>query len=264
MSPPGSGRTLRVEELWGTVIGVTTARPVDPDLIDPVFTWFHRVDDLFSTWRPDTEISRLARGELRLDDASTEVRAVLALCDEVRAVSEGAFDITVGADPRVAPRAGLGPIDPSGLVKGWALERAADSLAEGGVTDFTVNAGGDVLTRGRPAPGEEWRVGIQHPWERHKVAAVVAGIDIAIATSGRYEQGEHIIDPRTGTAPAGLMAVTVIGADLALADGYATAAIALGEDGMQWLAQLPGVEAMGITDTREVVLTDAFAHYRRC
>ena len=190
------------------------------------------------------------------------MRTVLDLCQFVNVQSGGAFDITVGADPRVEARPGLGPIDPSGLVKGWALDHAADLLIAEGISNFTINAGGDVITRGRPAPGEVWRVGVQHPWSRHELAAVVGGTDLAIATSGRYERGDHIIDPRSGRPAAGFMSVTVVGDDLALADGYATAALVLGPEGMRWLAGLEGIEAMAITDDRTVVLTDGFVRHR--
>ena len=256
-------RSRRVEHVWGTAIGVDIRDPADGALLDSVFQWFRRVDDLFSTWRPETEISRLGRRELTEEDASPEVRRVLELCDQVSIESAGAFDITVGADPRVTPREGFGPIDPSGLVKGWALDRAADLLHRHGSMNFMINAGGDVLISGRPSAAQEWRIGIQHPWIRDKVATVVAGSDLAVATSGRYERGEHIIDPRTGQPPSGLMAVTVVGEELALADGYATAAIVLGDEGMPWLAGRPDIEAMGITESRRVIFTDGFDRYRR-
>ena len=259
----GAARLLRVEEIWGTAIGVDVRDEVDPAVVDAVFDWFRRVDDLFSTWRPETEISRFGRRELDEQTLSGEVRDVLALCDDVSVRSGGAFDITAGADPRVEPRPGLAPIDPSGLVKGWALDRAAERLEACGVRNFTINAGGDVVVRGRPSPGGEWRVGIQHPWQRDKVAAVVGGLDIGIATSGRYERGEHIIDPTTGGPPSGLMAVTVIADDLALADAYATAAVVLGTKGMAWLASLGDVEGLGITDSRDVVTTEGFDRFRR-
>ena len=105
-----------VEHIWGTAITLDLCDTPRPDTVERVFSWFRRVDDLFSTWRPDSEISRLGRGELRLHDVSAEVREVLDLCDRVNEESRGAFDIHVGADPRVEPREGLGPIDPSGLV----------------------------------------------------------------------------------------------------------------------------------------------------
>ena len=261
-----SERPMRVEHMWGTAIGVDIRDQLDRAVLDPVidavFTWFHRVDDLFSTWREDSEISRIGSGVLRLDDASPEVHTVLALCDRVSVASGGAFDITFGADPRVERRDGLGPLDPSGLVKGWALDQAAVLLGDAGVGNFTINAGGDVITRGRPEPGREWRIGIQHPCMPSAVAATVAGTDLAVATSGRYERGEHIIDPDTGRPPSGLMSVTVITDSLALADGYATAAVVLGTDGMAWLAGVAGAEGMGVTDERTVVTTPGFDRYR--
>jgi len=255
--------SLRVEHIWGTAIGVDIRDTVDLGLVDEIFSWFRRVDDLFSTWRPETEISRIGRGELTLGDASPEVSEVLGLCEKIRVQSDGAFDVTVGADPRITPRAGLGPVDPSGLVKGWALDRAAGTLERNGIVNFTLNAGGDVITHGRPHPADEWRIGIQHPWASDKVAAVVGGNNLAVATSGQYERGEHILDPRTGQPPKGLIAVTVITEDLAHADGYATAAVALGHDGMRWLATLERLEAMGITNSHEVVLTAGFQRHRR-
>jgi len=257
-----AGRSLRVEQIWGTAISVDVRDPISASTFDAAFAWFRRVDDLFSTWRDDSEVSRLGRGALHLEDTSREVRDVLALCDQVTETSRGAFDVRFAANPRVERLPGFGPIDPSGLVKGWALERAAELLERDGVANFSINAGGDVLTRGHPAPESGWRIGIQHPWQRDAVAAVVVGTDLAVATSGRYERGEHIVVPQTGAAPTGLMAVTVVGDDLALADGYATAAVVLGRDGMDWIADVPGVEAMGVTDDRDVIATDGFARYR--
>ena len=252
----------RVEELWGTAIGVEVVDEVEPDVVDALYRWFERVDELFSTWRDDSEISRIGRGELKTLDASPEVGTVLALCDDVCRLSGGAFDITFGARAKVEPRPGLGPVDPSGLVKGWAVERAATMLLDAGARSFCVNAGGDVAVRGRPSSGDSWRIGIQHPWERDKLAAVVRLVDGAVATSGCYERGDHVVDPRTGMPAHGLASVTVVGPDLTMADAYATAAVALGPEGMAWLAEQPGVEAMAITDAQRVVSTPGFNRYR--
>ena len=254
----------RVEQQWGTAISVDVRDEIDAGVLDDVYAWFARVDDLFSTWRDDTEISRIGRGDLTVAAASPEVRTVLALCDRVRDETGGAFDITFGARARVPARPGLGPLDPSGLVKGWAVERAAAMLRHTGASRFSVNAGGDVVVCGRPSQGgSAWRVGIQHPWERDRVATVVEVVDLAVATSGRYERGDHVLDPRTGLPATGLASVTVIGPDLALADGYATAAVVLGpERGLTWLAACPGIDAMGITDDERVLLTPGFDRHR--
>jgi thiamine biosynthesis lipoprotein len=248
----------RVEEMWGTVISVDVRDAVDAAVIDECFEWFRRVDDLFSTWKPDTEIMRIGRNELRVEDASPEVQEVLARCDEMRVETGGAFDIAFGARIPGAPR-----LDPSGLVKGWAVARAADRLATAGATCFCVNAGGDVLTRGRPAGSDGWRVGIQHPWERNRVASVLSVDDAAVATSGLYERGMHVLDPRTGVPARELASVTVVGADLTVADAYATATVVLGaSEGMRWLATRAGYEGMAIAEGRTVVLTPGFDRYR--
>ncbi|HEY5012149.1 MAG TPA: FAD:protein FMN transferase, partial [Acidimicrobiia bacterium] len=216
--------------------------------------------DLFSTWRVDSEISRLARGELGIADASPELPVVLDLCERLKVTSRGAFDIGFAASVDAPDWPGRCAIDPTGVVKGWAVDRAEAMLRACGASHFSVNAGGDVLVAAPPG-AEPWRVGIQHPWERDKIALVVELTTGAVATSGDYERGEHVIDPRTGRAAAGLASVTVVASDLATADGAATAALALGRDGMAWLATLPDVVAMGITDDRRVIKTDGFDAY---
>src|SRR5262245_14395257 len=250
--------TRRVESMWGTATRVDVRDAVAPEVLDELFGWFSRVDDLFSTWREDSQISRLGRGELRRHDVADEVREVLDLCDAVTYRSQGAFDCRFAADPRVQQRPGFAPIDPSGLVKGWALERGAAVLLASGVANLSINAGGDLLTRGRPRPRRAWRVGIQHPVERRAVAAVVEGADLAVATLGRYERGDHVIDPRRGAPATDLLSVTVIGSDLALTDAYATAGLVLGPAGMDWLASLPDSQALAITNDHTVIRTGDF------
>jgi thiamine biosynthesis lipoprotein len=148
-------------------------------------------------------------------------------------------------------------------VKGWAVGVAGELLQSAGASCFFVNAGGDVLTRGRPQGTAGWRVGIQHPWERSRVATVLLVSDAGVATSGRYERGDHVLDPRTGRPAVGLASVTVVGPDLAVADAYATAAVVLGpSEGMRWLATRRDYEGMGITDSRAVLLTPRFDRYR--
>jgi len=257
----------RVEERWGSVISVDVrddhAEPACAQALDEVFEWFTRVDDVFSTWRDDSEVVRVGDGRLRLADASNDLRTVLRCCDDLRVETGGAFDVTFGARARVVPRPGLTPIDPSGFVKGWAVERAGAMLRAAGIADFSINAAGDVLVRGAPRPGKRWSVGIQHPFSRQDVAMVVSVTDVGVATSGRYERGEHIFEPASGLPARGLASVTVIGADLGRADALATATVARGRSGMGWIAGVADVEAMGITDDGEVLLTGGFDRYRR-
>ena len=205
----------RVEPRWGTMIGVDVRDPIADCLLDALFQWFDRVDALFSTWRDDSEINRLGRGEIKRQQTSPDMHEVLAACDVLLDETFGAFDIGFATDPRVSPRPGFGPIDPSGFVKGWAIERAAAMLEQEGIANFAINAGGDVLTRGRPEPDRSWVVGIQHPIQGDATAATVTGTDLAVATSGRYERGDHIIDPRTGAPATALLSATVVAASRA-------------------------------------------------
>jgi FAD:protein FMN transferase len=214
--------------------------------LDRAFKWLRFVDATFSTYRADSEICRLDRGELALRDAHPVVREVLARCERLRVATGGYFDARA-----------RGPLDPSGLVKGWSVERAAGLLSAAGARRFCVNAGGDVLVRGGP-----WRVGVQHPHRRDRLAAVLSLTDGAVATSGTYERGEHILDPHTRQPPSGALAVTVLGRDLATADAFATAAFAMGERGPAWTARLRGCGAMTILAGDRVVSTRRFLRHR--
>ena len=248
--------------MWGTVITVDVRQPVDGELLDRVIAWFHLVDQRFSTWRADSEIRRLGRGELRLGDVSADVREVLALCDRIRADTWGAYEVIVAADPRVTWQEGFAPIDPSGMVKGWALDRAGALLRDAGVHNFAINAGGDVLVAGSSGDGSAWRVGIQHPEVRDGVMGTVAATDAGVATSGLYERGAHIVDPRRGERATALTAATVVAPSLAVADGYATALVALGEDASRWMSDHPEVAAAIVDAHGCVSVTEAFARMR--
>jgi thiamine biosynthesis lipoprotein len=209
---------------------------------DEVFAWFRWVDRVFSPYRPDSEISRIDRGELAPDAAHPDVRAVLARCERLRRQTRGYFDARAG-----------GRLDPSGLVKGWAVDRAAALLSG----SFFIDAGGDVLVRGGP-----WRVGVRHPLRRDALCAALELSGGAVATSGAYERGEHVLDPVGGGPARGGLSVTVIGRTLAHADAFATAAFAMGRRGPAWLARRPGCDAMTVLDDESVVCTEGFAQCR--
>lgn len=248
----------RVEDVWGTVVSLDVRDDGASAVVDEVFEWFGRVDALFSTWRQDSEIVRIARGELAVGQSSSETRMVLERCQELSWATDGAFDVAATALLPEPDRPGWCPLDPSAMVKGWALDRAGEILAGSGAPRFCINAGGDVLVGAGPSPGEAWRVGIQHPWQRDHLAAVVAVTDAGVASSGIYERGAHIVDPRTGCLATGLASVTVVATHLATADAYSTAIFALGRDGLEWLRSHPDVDAMAVTDDGEVFTTEGF------
>ena len=247
----------RVENMMGTTVSIDVEPPlVSTATLDEVFGQLHDIDARFSPYKPDSEISRLMRGELREDEASLDVRHVLAACDHLAIVTGGAFDAR-----RHRPD---GRLDPSGFVKGWAIEEAAWLIDSAGGRNYWINAGGDIVARGMAAPGRPWRVGIRHPDRPDRVAAVLAVTDRAVATSGAYERGEHIKDGRTGIAPAGLRSVTVVGPGLAFTDAYATALYAMGLDGLGWLTGHPDrarYAAYAITDDGRAVWTEGMDRY---
>lgn len=231
----------RVEHVMGMAIVVAVR---DGEVPDEVFDWFRHVDATFSTFKDDSEISRLRRGELARGDASDEVQQVLTRCDELRLETSGFFD---------ADRCSPGGVDPSGFVKGWAVDEACSILDRAGVHDYAINAGGDIRTRGR------WTIGIQHPLEPREIAQVVEGDDLAVATSGAYERGAHVRDPHTDEASSGILSVTITGPDLGTADAYATAAFAMGAHRAPgWTARLRGYEAMTMLSDGRVLSTPNF------
>lgn len=215
-----------VEPCMGTVFSLDIRAPgVERAAVDRVVAWLHRMDAMFSTYRDDSVISRLARGEVALADCPPEVGEVLHACADLKAETGGYFDDHAS-----------GRLDPSGYVKGWAIERASDLLVAAGSANHCVNGGGDVQCVGTPAPGRDWQVGIAHPLRPRALVATVAGRTLAVATSGSAERGAHVIDPHTRRAPTGLASVTVVGRRVASVDALATAVYAMGEDGEAWAA----------------------------
>ncbi|GII32209.1 FAD:protein FMN transferase [Planotetraspora mira] len=198
--------------------------------------WLHHVDETFSTYRPESVVSRLDRGELTLADCPPEVAEVLRLCDDVSRASHGYF--TSHPDGR---------LDPSAVVKGWAIERASRILTRAGAVNHCVNGGGDVQLTGSAAPGSPWRVGIAHPLRPGELAAVVTGRDLAVATSGTAERGAHILDPHTHRPATALASITLVGKSLTLTDAYATAAFAMGHAARDWVEELEGFGAFAVT-----------------
>lgn len=241
---------VRVEHVMGTVVSLDLRDAgIEADVVDAVFAWFHEVDRRFSTYRDDSEVNRVKSGTRDVVECSHELRDVLTLCDRVEVESGGAFDAW-----------GLGAgLDPSAVVKGWSVDHAVAILEDAGARNFSVSAGGDVVARGVPLPGRTWRVGIRHPDEADKVAVVIAASNCAVATSGAYERGHHIIDPRTTRPATGLLSMTVVGPTLALADAYSTAAYVMGGEGVAWILTRPGYDAYAITADHRAVYTPGFA-----
>jgi len=189
-------------------------------------------DRVFSTYRSDSVIRRLERGELERGQCPPEVAEVLALGRRAEQQSGGAFSVHL-------PTAVGRRLDPSGVVKGWAAQRASRFLADLDDTDFCLSAGGDIVCHTADAERAPWRIGIEHPRDPRSLVAVVPVRSGGVATSGTAHRGAHLVDPRNGRAPAGVASVTVVAASLTWADIDATAAYVLGPDAARWLRTRP-------------------------
>jgi thiamine biosynthesis lipoprotein len=247
-----------VELVMGTAVSIDVRDDLPDDALVDVIAWLHHVDATFSTYRADSPISRIGTGTASAADLTEEVVEVLALCEALHDDTGGAFDAYVVPAPNGSS------FDPSGVVKGWAIERAAAILERHGAANLCINAGGDVVLRGHPRRGAPWRVGIRHPDLPDLSAAVVAGAGrLAIATSATYERGAHIIDPATGEPTAELASVTIVGPDLTYADAYATAVFVMGTEGLLWLArEHPDHAGFVITREDTTLSTANFAEHR--
>jgi thiamine biosynthesis lipoprotein len=247
-----AGRLRHVEESMGTVFsfdirGVEDEARVRAGLQAAVAS-LHRADEVFSTYRSDSQIMRLSRGEITLADCVAEVPEVLELCAEAERESDGWFTTRYA-----------GGVDPTGLVKGWAVERAVRMIASSGASAVCLNGGGDVQLHGGP-----WRVGIADPLHPGGLATVIEAQEgLAVATSGPAERGCHVLDPHTGEAPVnGLASITVVcPGGLTLADARATAAYAMGDRARGWLEGLAGAEGFAVTTDGGTWLTSGFRRY---
>ncbi|MCX5150785.1 FAD:protein FMN transferase [Streptomyces sp. NBC_00320] len=252
---PDTARGLRhVEHVMGTVFSFDIRDEPTPAIrlaLTEAVRRLHEVDAVFSTYRPDSHISRLDRGEIHLDDCPPEVHEVLSLCAQAAHDTDGWFSVIPA-----------GTLDPSGLVKGWAAEAASRLLHEAGAHHTCVNGGGDLQIRGLASPGTPWRVGIAHPLRPGQLATVItADHDLAVATSGTAERGAHILDPHTGTPVTALASLTLVGPALTLTDTYATAAFARGDDAREWLEALDGYEALVVLPDGREWRTPGFRRY---
>ncbi len=221
--------TVVTIDLYGTLVDTAEVW----SLVDRAGASLREADDIFSTWRPESPLSRLRRGEITLSMAPPVVAEVLELCSEARGLSNGWFD----------PWALPGGVDPTGYVKGWAAQRALGSLEHPSVAGAIVNAAGDIASFGGMEPSTRFRFGIVNPLARRELLCVVDG-PAALATSGSYEQGLHLIDPHTGMPVANVASASVTGPDLGLADALATAVAVAGGEGLDVVEAIDGYDAM--------------------
>lgn len=216
------------------------------------FAYLVTVDERFSVYKEGSEISRINRGELLLAAASEDMKEVFALAEKTKKETNGYFDI----------RHPDGHLDPSGIVKGWAIRNTAARIRDAGYDNYLVNAGGDIAMSGKNAEGAEWSVGIRNPFNIQEIVKVVYPHGKGIATSGSYIRGAHIYNPHVPEeALDTIVSITLIGPDVLEADRFATAAFAMGERGIEFVANLPGFEGYAIDAKGVATMTDGFLKY---
>lgn len=221
----------------------------DPTLHERAFDYLRAVDRRFSPYRDDSEISAINAGAVDSAACSEEMAEVFALASLTRAETEGYFDI----------RRPDGTLDPSGIVKGWAIRNTARLLAGAGATDFAVDAGGDIQCAGHNADGEPWSIGIRHPFDAKAHVKTIYPGTRGVATSGTYARGQHIYNPhRPGSRLDDVVSITVIGSDVLEADRFATAAFAMGRDGIGLIEAQPGLEGYQIDAAGIAIMSSGF------
>ncbi len=238
--------------IMGMPITVEIVDDAPSKLMRDVFDYFTEVDNRFSLYRSDSEISEYNRGETAPTELSADMLEVLALADRTKTETNGYFDV----------KRQDGLLDPSGIVKGWAVRNAALMIRDFGVRDFYVDAGGDIQTGGKSSDGKVWRVGIRNPFDEHEIIKAVIVGDRGIATSGTYVRGQHIYNPHQAKKQIdGIVSLTIIGPDVLEADRFATAAFAMGEDGIYFVEGLPGIEGYIINSLGVATQTSGFEEF---
>lgn len=234
----------------GMPITLEITERVPKSFFDEVFDYFRSVDSRYSTYKQDSEISKI-NGGLPKTKWSAEMKSVLDLCEKTRQQTKGYFNIKHD-----------GKIDPSGLVKGWAIKNAADLLYMKGVSNFNVEAGGDIQVSGHNDQDQEWHIGIRSPFKVNEIIKTVKVSNEGIATSGTYIRGQHIYDPFNPQKRLDqVKSFTVIGPNIYEADRFATAAFAMGWNGISFIESIKGLEGYMVTDDEMATYTSGFERF---
>lgn len=220
--------------------------------LDKVFDYFTYVDKKFSTYKTDSEVEKINRGEIGRKDYCKDMKQVLDLCEKTKMQTKGYFNILH-----------KGRIDPSGLVKGWAIYNASKILKKMGFKNFYVDAGGDIQVSGVNAKGKKWRIGIKNPFNEREIVKTLFIKDKGVATSGIYIRGLHIYSPHTDKITKDIVSLTVIGPNIYEADRFATGAFAMGREGIIFLEKLKGFEGYMIDKEGIATYTTGFTNFTK-
>lgn len=224
-------------------------KALDTEQVEKIFTLFTDIDEKYSPYKQESEVSRLNKVSRLKRHYSHELARILKLAEETKQASKGYFDVEHN-----------GVFDPSGIVKGWAIQKAADTLSLW-THDFYIEAGGDIQVAGTNEEGNPWRIGIRNPFERSEHVTAVKLTNQAIATSGTAIRGAHIYDPINDSKLTSIVSLSVIAPRIVDADRMATAAFAMGEKGIYFIENLPGYEAYMINEQGIATQTTGWEKY---
>jgi len=231
------------------MVEVVDETPKTLEIIEKVYSYFTYVDNTFSIFKGDSEISKINRGELKEDEYSQNMRQIFKLCEQTKQETDGYFDILQN-----------GELDPSGIVKGWAIYNAAQIIRNAGFLNYYVDAGSDIQVNGKNTQGKKWRIGIKNPFNVNQIVKVLEIENEGVATSGNYLRGEHIYNP-LGKQQKEIVSLTVIGPNIYEADRFATPAFAMGRAGINFIERLPGFEGYMIDKTGIGTETSGFKKF---
>lgn len=217
--------------------------------INEVFSYFKKIDKKFSTYKKSSEIEKINSGYLKKSQYSLEMKKILNLSEKTKKETNGYFDIKI-----------KDKLDPSGIVKGYAISNACKMLSEKGYKNFYVEIGGDIEVRGKNN-GQKWKIGIENPFKRREIVKIINLSNFGIATSGTYIRGKHIFNPVEKKVADDVASITVVGPNVYEADRFATAAFAMGKEGIKFIESLYGFEGYLITKDKRAILTSGFDKY---
>jgi len=238
--------------IMGMPITIEVVDDASTAAIESIFSYFHEIDERFSTYKDTSEISKINRGEISEDRYSPQMQEVFTIASRTKAQTDGYFNME-----RLD-----GTLDPSGIVKGWAIHNAAKRLQASGCKDFYIDAGGDIAMQGKDSNGNEWSVGIRNPFKQDEIVKVVYPKGLGVATSGSYLRGAHIYDPHDPSRSLDeIVSITVIGSDVLEADRFATAAFAMGRNGIQFIERIENLEGYMIDKNGTATMTTNFEKF---
>lgn len=233
----------------GMPITIEIVNCQEKELFKNVFDFFRQVDKQFSPYKKSSEVTQINQGKIQPKDYSNQMKQIISLSKKTKLQTDGYFDIYNNE-----------VLDPSGLVKGWAILKASLQIKKAGYENFYISAGGDIQSSGKNKQGEKWNIGIRNPFNLQQIVKVVHINSQGVATSGCYERGAHIYNPK-GSLSDDVVSLTVIGKNIYEADRYATAAFAMGEKGIDFIDQTSGLEGYAIYKNGIAKMTKNFEKF---